>query len=310
MPRTVRLRRRALLALAGAGALAACSRADEGPDEGGGPDDGRRSATGPPAEQGSEESGMSSEPVTEAGAGSATERISYGDHPSQWVERRVPSGASRGTVVVIHGGFWRAAYAADLGTPLAEDLTARGWTTLNVEYRRVGDGGGFPQTFDDIHAAVELADGEGPVITLGHSAGGHLATWAAGRLQTGQWSGRVQVTHVVSQAGVLDLTAAYQDRLGGGAVGDLLSATPDDPLYDVADPQRMLPLDAPVRALHAPDDEQVPISQSERYVAAAREAGADAELVEVTGGHFDLIEVGSDAWAAVAAVLDGIAPAR
>ncbi|ANS79896.1 putative lipase/esterase [Serinicoccus hydrothermalis] len=299
MHRPTTLDRRTLLALAGTGVLSACSGPVDAPDapdaSSGGPDD--------PTEQTGEENGMSTggDEVT-----AGMERITYGEEESQWVERRVPTGPSRGTVVVLHGGFWRAAYGADLGTPLAEDLTAQGWTTLNVEYRRVGDGGGFPQTFDDVHAALELVDVDGPVVTLGHSAGGQLAAWAAGRLRTGQWSGDVEVTHVVSQAGVLDLGTAYEERLGGGAVEDFLAATPDDPLYDLVDPIRQVPLDAPLWALHAPDDGQVPISQSEAYVTAAREAGAKAEQIEVTGGHFNLIDVGTGAWAEVVRVLDSI----
>ncbi|WP_192796739.1 alpha/beta hydrolase family protein [Serinicoccus kebangsaanensis] len=292
-------RRTVLAALTGTGALAACSGQVDEPD---------RSSTTPGdgTDRTGEESGMTADGDQALGEG----RISYGDDESQWVERLVPEGSSRGTVVVIHGGFWRERYAADLGTPLARDLTSRGWTTLNVEYRRVGNGGGFPQTFDDVHAAIELADGDGPVVTLGHSAGGQLATWAAGRLRTGRWDGQVEVTHVLSQAGVLDLGTAYQERLGGGAVEDFLAATPDDPLYDLVDPIRQVPVPAPVWALHAPDDGQVPITQSEDYVAAARTAGGDAELVEVTGGHFDLIDVGSPAWAAVVGILDGITEAR
>ena len=102
-----------------------------------------------------------------------------------------PRGASRGVVVVIHGGFWKAEYDASLGEPLAADLTAAGWTTLNVEYRRVGDGGGFPATFDDVHAAIEALAGTDvdtpTVVALGHSAGGHLATWAAARGRFDAW---------------------------------------------------------------------------------------------------------------------------
>ena len=79
-------------------------------------------------------------------------------------------------MVVIHGGFWKAEYDASLGEPLAAELTAAGWTTLNVEYRRVGDGGGFPATLDDVHAALEALAGTdvdtATVVTLGHSAGG------------------------------------------------------------------------------------------------------------------------------------------
>ncbi len=244
-------------------------------------------------------------------------RTSYGDDPSQWVDRYDPVGSSRGTVVVIHGGFWRAQYGADLGAPLASDLATKGWTALNVEYRRVGSGGGFPATFDDIHAAINLAEkvtdkvtGEtSPVVTLGHSAGGHLATWAAARQRFEQWSDGVGVSHVLSQAGVVDLSAAAEESLGGGAVEALMGVGPDDATYDLTDPQRQIPLDVPVWCLHAPDDTSVPISQSRNYVQAATEAGARAEFVEVTGGHFDLIDTGTAAWHEVLTILDTISPA-
>jgi len=233
-------------------------------------------------------------------------RLTYGKDASQWVDRYDPEGESRGTVVVIHGGFWKAMYGADLGASLALDLVARGWTALNVEYRRVGNGGGFPSTFDDIHAAINLIEGEGPVITLGHSAGGHLATWAAARQRFDEWAGGVEVSHVVSQAGVVDLTAAYDEGLGDGAVAALMEVGPDDPAYDLADPMRHVPLDAPVWCLHAPDDTTVPISQSRDYVRAGAEAGATAELVEVTGGHFDLIDTRTEAWQTIVGILDTI----
>jgi acetyl esterase/lipase len=236
-------------------------------------------------------------------------RLTYGGDSSQWVERYDPDGASRGTVVVIHGGFWKAEYAADLGAPLAADLAARGWTALNVEYRRVGNGGGFPATFDDIHAAINLVEGDGPVVALGHSAGGHLATWAAARQRFDEWAGGVEVTHVLSQAGVVDLTAAYEENLGGGAVAALMGAGSDDPAYDLADPIRQVPVDAAVWCLHAPDDESVPMSESRDYVRAATGAGGTADLVEVTGGHFELIDPSTEAWQAIVEILDTISPA-
>ncbi|PUA79748.1 alpha/beta hydrolase [Nocardioides currus] len=248
-------------------------------------------------------------PVTRDDQQDGPTRITYGDDESQWVDRYDPVGTSRGTVVVVHGGFWRSAYAADLGAPLAADLASRGWTALNVEYRRVGNGGGFPSTFDDVHAAINLVEGDGPVVTLGHSAGGHLATWAAARLRFDEWSEGVAITHVLSQAGVVDLTTAYEENLGDGAVAALMGAGPDDPSYDLADPIRHVPLDVPAWCLHAPDDTSVPISQSEAYVAAATDAGADARLVEVTGGHFELIDTSTDAWRTILGILDGVSPA-
>lgn len=241
------------------------------------------------------------------------ERITYGDDPSQWVDVHTPAGTSRGLVVVIHGGFWKAQYGADYGAPLAEDLVARGWTAANVEYRRVGNGGGFPETLDDVHAAIgAVADGaDGPVVTLGHSAGGHLATWAAARGRFDRWAGGPALTHVVSQAGVVDLRAAVRDHLGTDAALAFLGGTgeprePSEEAYAQADPMAQLPLDVPVWAVHARDDDTVPFSQSEDYVAAATDAGAEATLVEVEGGHFGVIDPDSSAWAACVEVLDSI----
>ncbi len=238
------------------------------------------------------------------------QRLTYGEDASQWADLFTPTGPSRGVVVVIHGGFWKAQYDASLGAPLAEDLRTRGWTVLNVEYRRTGNGGGFPATFDDIAAAIDLLPDAGVdtsrVITLGHSAGGHLAAWAAARTRFEEWSGGVEVTHVIAQAGVLDLTTAQEQGLGDGAVDALMAVDPNDTSYGLADPTRQIPLAVPLWAVHAPDDDTVPMSQSTDYVAAAVDAGAEATLIEVTGGHFGLIDTQSPAWAAIVAVLDGL----
>src|ERR1700742_182048 len=86
-------------------------------------------------------------------------RISYGADPSQFAELALPAGPPRGVVVVVHGGFWRSRYDLALGRPLARSLVEHGWAAWNVEYRRVGNGGGVPETLDDIAAAVDaLAD--------------------------------------------------------------------------------------------------------------------------------------------------------
>lgn len=240
------------------------------------------------------------------------ERLRYGDHPAQYADLHRPAGESRGVVVVIHGGFWKAQYDASLGEPLAVDLASRGWTAANLEYRRVGDGGGWPATFDDVAAGVDrLADVPDldltSVVTLGHSAGGHLATWAAARDRFPRWRPeRTQVTAVVSQAGVLDLTAAHHEGLGGGAVLRFLGSAPG-PAYDQVDPQRQLPLAVPVFCVHPRADESVPFAQSQRYVETARAAGGVAELVEVEGDHFTVTDLASDAWARTVDILQGLA---
>ena len=237
------------------------------------------------------------------------QRLVYGDHAAQLAELTRPTGDRRGVVVVIHGGFWKAAYGLDLGRPLAADLAARGWTALNVEYRRVGDGGGNPETLDDVAAAVDLVRDlpEARVlVTLGHSAGGHLATWAAARGRFDRWSEGPALTHVVSQAGVLDLRSAVRDHLGTDAALAFLGDA-GETSYEQADPLTQVPLDVPMWAVHAPDDDTVPFGQATAYVDAATAAGAEATLVEVAGGHFGVIDPASEAWAACVGVLDSIA---
>ncbi|MGA8850815.1 MAG: alpha/beta hydrolase [Aeromicrobium sp.] len=242
--------------------------------------------------------------------------VSYGDDPAQFFELSRPPGLSKGVVVVIHGGFWRSKFDLSLGRPLASSLASAGWTAINLEYRTVGNGGGWPVTFDDVAAGLDaLADVDGldtsTVITLGHSAGGHLAVWAAGRavLSNPAWNQPiVPVTAAVSQAGVLDFALAIEDNLGGGAVASLMGGLPDtDELkdrYRDADPLANIPLTVPVRCIHGRDDSNVPPTQSDSYVSAATAAGADATVTVVDGDHFVVIDPASPAWSRTLTVLD------
>lgn len=245
-------------------------------------------------------------------------RIDYGSDPSQYGELHLPAGAgTHPVVVVLHGGFWRAAYGLDLGTPLAVDLANAGLAAWNVEYRRVGNGGGFPATLDDVAAAVDLLPGGvqaasggrldlARVVLLGHSAGGHLAVWAASRerLPDGAPGARpaVRPRGAVSQAGVVDLVAAADQGVGGSATQDLLggapAAVPDR--YAVASPAALVPAPVPVVCVHGTADANVPLDQSERYVAAATAARATARLRVLDDvDHFALIDPSTPAWAAV-----------
>ena len=244
---------------------------------------------------------------------STVETITYGHDPSQFGELSRPAGMPRGVVVVIHGGFWKAKYDRSLGQPLAKDLAARGWITWNLEYRRVGNGGGWPHTLDDVAAGIDkLADiAEVPtdkVITLGHSAGGHLAVWAAGRpgLVGSDWADpKVPVTAAISQAGVLDFAQAHKLHLGGGAAEALMGGNGKDRNL-LADPMKQVPLQVPVWCVHGTSDTTVPISQSIAYVKAAKAAGAQAELIEVDGDHFVVIDPSSEAWRKTLGVLDSL----
>jgi acetyl esterase/lipase len=242
----------------------------------------------------------------------------YGGDPAQFGELSRPDGESRGTVVIIHGGFWRARYDLSLGRPLAADLAARGYTAWNLEYRRAGAGGGWPATFQDVAAGIDLlatlpADSS-RVVAVGHSAGGQLAAWAAGRagLPPGApgapGPGLTAVTGVVAQAGVLALADCAREHVGGTAAPDLMGGGPDErpEEYRLADPIAAVPIAAPVLCLHSRGDANVPFSYSERYVAAATAAGGTARLVELHGDHFTLIDPAAPDWAEVIAALPGL----
>ncbi|MYS79242.1 alpha/beta hydrolase family protein [Embleya scabrispora] len=213
--------------------------------------------------------------------------------------------------VVIHGGFWRAKYTATLGRPLAHDLAAHGWAAWNLEYRRVGNPGGYLATLDDISAGINhlavLDDLDlSTVVTIGHSAGGHLAAFSAGRQRYPRWSAsKVPVTAVIAQAGVLDLVAARRANLGDGAVDDFLGG-PDMPVNAAIDPYQQIPLHTPLWCIHGWSDDTVPITQSQNYVQQARLRGAQASLLALDGDHFTVIDPESLAWNLTRQILDSL----
>ncbi len=236
---------------------------------------------------------------------------SYGPDPAQFGELWLPDDtpATAGTVVIVHGGFWRARYDLSLGRPLAADLVRRGYAAWNLEYRRVGAGGGWPATFDDIAAGIDLlADlpvDTSRVAAVGHSAGGQLAAWAAGRPKlppgTPGAEPRVLLSAVVSQAGVLALADCAREGVGGTAAQDLMGGGPEElaEQYRLADPIAAVPVGAAVLCVHSRRDDNVPFSYSERYVGAAVRAGGRAWLHETSGDHFTLIDPGTPDWRAV-----------
>jgi len=241
-----------------------------------------------------------------------TPGVAYGPHPDQFLELTLPAGQERAPVVVVlHGGFWRSAYGIDLARPLAADLAAAGFAAVAVEYRRVGAGGGWPTTVEDVAAALDALPGLDAaarldlddVTVVGHSAGGHLAAWAAGRalLPPGAPGAgpRVRVAAAVLQAGVLDLARADEQGLGRGAVREFLGGPPDPDVLALASPVALLPTGAAVLCVHGTGDDVVPPEQSERYAQAARAVGDRVEVRLVPGDHMALIDPSGPAWTLV-----------
>jgi len=228
-------------------------------------------------------------------------RISYGKDPFQFAELRLPAGPGPHPVVIfIHGGFWSNAYSLDQAGHACAALTHGGAATWNIEYRRVGDGGGgWPGTLEDVlHGAERLVKAAPQyrldiqrLIAAGHSAGGQLVIWLAAQRA-------VDLRGVVPLAGILDLRRAFALRLGAGAVGRFLGGSPDQfpQRYAAASPMELLPVSIPQRIVHGTADQVVPFEMSERFSKASK----NSKLVPISGvTHFDLIDPRSRAWATV-----------
>jgi acetyl esterase/lipase len=199
------------------------------------------------------------------------------------------------------------------------DLGARGWAAWNLEYRRLGwrSSGGWPATFEDVAAGIDhLGRLEESldltrVVAIGHSAGGHLALWAAARpgLPAGAPGGEpnIRLAAAASQAGVADLREAARLGLSRRATESLLGGTPIKlpGRYDLASPIERLPLGVPQLLVHGDADDAVPISIARRYAERAAEAGDPCELVTLPGvGHFEHLDPDTDAWLAVSGWLE------
>ena len=252
--------------------------------------------------------------------------IAYGEAPQQLAELRLPEGPGpHPVVIVIHGGCWQTPWAVDHVRALAAALTAEGYATCCLEYRRLGDpGGGWPGTLADVARgadqlrSVAAADGLdlARVVALGHSAGGQLALWLAARhkLPRGSafWTDApLALRGVVSLAGVTDLRAGAAGHVCGDAIPRLLAGGPDAQRERVtqASPIELVPLGVAQRLVCGSLDSLVPNDLSRGYAAAATRAGDPVALEVVEGvGHFELVDPASAAWPAVRRAVQALLP--
>ena len=257
---------------------------------------------------------LSGEPIP------ADHRIAYGDHPMQFGDLRIPEGEGPFPyAILIHGGCWRDIATLQYFDRVAEALTDLGVITWNIEYRPVNvEGGGWPNTFLDVAMAVDkLRDieqdmglGMSSIITVGHSAGGHLALWAAGRPRIPERSelymeDPLPIGGVISLAGIPELRRYRQledNPCGAGIIDELMGGGPREvpDRYLAGSPFQMLPLN--VRQLHITgrNDDIASFRQVAPYNYEAQSAGDVSDMMVLPDtGHYEVVWPGSDAWTRV-----------
>jgi len=261
-------------------------------------------------------------------------RSAYGADSSQYGELRVPSGPGpHPMAILIHGGCFKAAYATlQDRAAMADALKGMGIATWNIEYRRLGQpGGGWPGTYLDVGRAVdhvrtlaaEHALDLDRVVLVGHSAGGHLAMWAAARGRVPGVSelyvpNPLQVRGVLDLAGPLDMTAniaGYEGLCRDTVITSLLGGAPDavPEHYAQASPITLVPTGILQVLLIGDHEDFVPRALNEAYLRTATEAGDSVRLLVVPdAGHFDIASPRAGTWSRVSGVirnlLDGQLP--
>lgn len=230
--------------------------------------------------------------------------LRYGAEPSQAAALWLPLGAHRRgsampLVVLVHGGCWLREYDATHAYALAAALSRDGYGVLVPEYRRVGEkGGGWPGTAADIVVAMDhLARQELPgvnkhhTLLVGHSAGGHLALWVAGREADLQPAG-LTLVGAIGLAAITDIERYARgqsscQRVTPQLMGGMPEQYPER--YAQASPARRA-LRVPTLLLRGSEDSIVGLEQLN--------ALDGAETLQVDGaGHFDWLHPGTPAYA-------------
>jgi acetyl esterase/lipase len=262
----------------------------------------------------------------------ADHRIQYGAAALQFGDLRLPAlggGKPAPVVVFLHGGWWKAAYDLEYGGHLCQALKAKGIATWSLEYRRVGnEGGGWPGTFQDVAAGFEYLNELGKsypldlsrVVVIGHSAGGHLAYWLAGRhhVPKGSVAGVVPVSALgikaaIGLAGAVDLrltidltgwfTFAHDKDEVISLMGGAPAQVPDR--YAVGNPGDLLPLNVAQVLLQGAEDDQIPSQLPQRWAERGWKMGEQILVQMIPGAdHFDVCDPESKAWPTVMAAIE------
>jgi acetyl esterase/lipase len=239
-------------------------------------------------------------------------RIAYGSHPLQFGELTLPDTMPPHPIIIlIHGGGYRAMYdLRPLGSVVAA-LAAAGFAVWNIEYHRFGNGGEFPTMFLDVGAASDylrqIAEAYRHdltrVISIGHSAGGHLALWLAGRPNIENKSPLyvdcpLLVHGVLALAPLADVQGGAKGELSSDALLAVMGGEPNDApgAYRNGCPTALLPFGRPQVIIVGSEDKSM-LANAKQYAERAKQSGDDIQLIELPdAGHFEIVSVDSKEW--------------
>lgn len=253
-----------------------------------------------------------------------TARIAYGNAASQFAELFRPAGKGPFPVVVlVHGGCWTIQFGGIRQMRnVAGALAAQGIAVWNVEYRRADEeGGGYPGTYHDINAALDKLGAEAAnyqldtsrIVAMGHSAGGQLVQWIAGRSRIAPSSplfhpNPLPVRDIISLGGLADLRhekdliKASCGRDTAELAGTPSAARPD--VFSDTNAAELVPNGSRTVLITGERDTISPPRAAHDYAARARKAGDQAEVLILPGAsHYDEIAASSASWKLVLPVI-------
>lgn len=200
-------------------------------------------------------------------------------------------------VVLVHGGSWVGG-DPDLMDAWARTLAASGAVVFNASYRLVYQGGGYPESVDDIACAVRFAREEASRLTtstelviMGHSAGAHLAAVVA--LNGNAFGARCPYPVAAPPDRLVGLAGLYDVR-GLGSLFELFVGAPPELQPDwwtAVNPVELAGRrdNLSVRLVLAADDELVAPAQARAFAASLAPDNVTVETVP-GAGHNDLLD--------------------
>lgn len=249
--------------------------------------------------------------------------LAYGSAASQYAELFRPAGSGPFPVVfLVHGGCWTAKYGGiEQMRNVAGALVAQGIAVWNVEYRRIDeDGGGYPGMYLDINAAVDKLQAVAPsyqldtsrVVAVGHSAGGQLVQWIAGRGRLPASSPLYRdhflpISQIISLGGLADLdNRELIQQSCDRDVADLTgapSAQRPDVMADT-NAARLMPNGSHTVLINGALDTIAPPATASAYAALAAQAGDRVRtLVLPNASHYDEVAASSPSWGLILPVI-------